>query len=141
MTALASRAASEAEAEAMIGAAVVTRMSLADRRALRRVLHHLIRGTATLTRILRRTRSTRPAVRAVPAIVDRTVRVLKAKADAGQPITPTTAAKTLAIETRRVLSSPRSTARAMAKNVRGAVRAARSNQRGGGSRRYRGVRG
>jgi hypothetical protein len=42
----------EAEAEAMMGAAVVSVLTPADRVALRRVLPHLVRGAAILTRVL-----------------------------------------------------------------------------------------
>ena len=67
----------EGEAEAMAGAAAVTVISPSDRRALRKVLPHMVRGTAILTRILRKRRATRPAVRAVPTIVRRAVTDLK----------------------------------------------------------------
>ena len=61
----------EGQAEAMIGGAVVTVLSPRDRRALRRLLPDLVRGAAVLTRILRRRRATRSAVRAVPTIMRR----------------------------------------------------------------------
>ena len=77
----------EGQAEAMIGGAVVTVLSPRDRRALRRLLPHLVRGAAVLTRILRRRRATRPAVRAVPTIMRRTVVALKRQAAAGKPVT------------------------------------------------------
>ncbi len=60
MAEAASHEAHEGEAEAMAGAAAVTVISPSDRRALRRILPHLVRGTAILTRILRRRRITRP---------------------------------------------------------------------------------
>ena len=108
----------EGEAEAMAGAAVVTVLSPRDRRALRRVLPHLIRGTAVLTRILRKRRVTRPAVRAVPTIMRRTVKQLKQQAAAGKPITRKAAGRAAATEVRRVLSSPRACAAAIQQNVR-----------------------
>src|SRR5262249_50074837 len=74
--AIASGASTEAEAEAMIGAATVSALSARERRELRRVLAHLVRGTAILTRLLRRRRITRPAVRAVPLIVHQTAKTL-----------------------------------------------------------------
>jgi hypothetical protein len=125
MAAVASRAATEAEAEAMVGAAVVTTISPADRRALRRILPHLVRGTAVLTRILRRRRITRPAVRTVPTIVRRTARTLAQRAAAGQPVTRRTAARVMATQTRRVLGSPRTCATALQRNVRCARAVAR----------------
>ena len=56
MAAVASGAQTEAEAEAMIGAATITALSPRERRELRRVLAHLVRGSAILTRLLRRRR-------------------------------------------------------------------------------------
>jgi hypothetical protein len=112
----------EAQAEAMIGAAVVTVLSPRDRRALRRLLPHLVRGAAVLTRILRRRRTTRPAVRAVPTIMRRTVSTLKRQAAAGQPITRRAAARAASVEVRRVLSSPSACAAAIRQNVRASRR-------------------
>jgi hypothetical protein len=129
MAAVASRAQTEAEAEAMIGACTVATISPADRAALRRILPHLVRGSAILTRILRRRRITRPAVRAVPSIVRRTARTLANRAAAGQPVTRRTAGRVMAAQTRRVLSNPRAVAPAIARNVRGAQRAAQAARR------------
>ena len=108
----------EGEAEAMAGASVVTVISPRDRRALRRILPHMVRGVAILTRILRRRRVTRPAVRAVPTIVRRSVQRLKRQAAAGQPITRRAAARATVTEMRRVLSSPSACAAAIRQNVR-----------------------
>jgi hypothetical protein len=112
----------EAQAEAMIGAAVVTVLSPRDRRALQRLLPHLVRGAAVLTRILRRRRMTRPAVRAVPTIMRRTVSTLKRQAAAGQPITRRAAARAATVEVRRVLGSPSACAAAIRQNVRASRR-------------------
>jgi hypothetical protein len=112
----------EAQAEAMIGAAVVTVLSPRDRRALQRLLPHLVRGAAVLTRILRRRRMTRPAVRAVPTIMRRTVTTLKRQAAAGQPITRRAAARAATVEVRRVLGSPSACAAAIRQNVRASRR-------------------
>jgi hypothetical protein len=102
----------------MAGAATLTVISPADRRALRRILPHLVRGTAILTRILRRRRATRPAVRAVPSIMRRTVKDLKRQAARGIPITRKRAARAAAKQVRRVLSSPRACAAAITRNVK-----------------------
>jgi hypothetical protein len=126
MAAVASQARTEAEAEAMIGASTVTVISPRDRAALRAILPHLVRGTAILTRILRRRRTTRPAVRAVPAIVRGTTRTLAARAAAGQPVTRRTAGRVMAAQTRRVLSSPRICTRAIVRNQRATRVAART---------------
>ncbi|HEX8863119.1 MAG TPA: hypothetical protein VGC06_29295 [Actinomycetes bacterium] len=125
MAAVASQARTEAEAEAMMGAATVAVISARDRAALRRILPHLVRGTAILTRILRRRRITRPAVRAVPTIVRRTTRTLARRAAAGQPVTRQTAGRVMAAHTRRVLSNPRVCTRAIVRNQRATRIAAR----------------
>jgi hypothetical protein len=125
MAAVAARAQSTAEAEAMVGAATATALSPADRQALRNTLPHLVRGTAVLTRILRQNPTTRPAVRAIPTIVQRTASTLTRQAEAGQPITLRTTARVMANQTRQVLSSPRLCAAALQRNVR-AARAATS---------------
>jgi hypothetical protein len=106
MAAVASGAQTEAEAEAMIGAATITALSPRERRELRRVLAHMVRGTAILTRLLRRRRTTRPAVRAIPTIVHATARTLSRRAAAGQPVTRRIAAQVMARHTRRVLGTP-----------------------------------
>ncbi len=124
MAAVASRSASDAEAEAMTGAAAVTVVSSADAVALRRILPHLVRGSAILTRILRQRRVTRPVVRALPTIVRRTTRILARRAAAGQPVTRRTAARVMAAQTRRVMGTPNVCAAALRRNVR-ATRAIR----------------
>jgi hypothetical protein len=126
MAEVASHEQHEAQAEAMIGAAVVTVLSPRDRRALRRLIPHLVRGAAVLTRILRRRRMTRPAVRAVPTIMRRTVATLKRQAAAGQPISRRAAGRAAAVEVRRVLGSPSACAAAIRQNVR-ATRRVRTN--------------
>lgn len=108
----------EGEAEAMAGAAAMTVISPADRRALRRILPHLVRGVAILTRILRRRRITRPAVRAVPTIVRRTVKSLKRRAAAGKPISRKVAGRIAAKEVRRVLGNPAVCTAAITRNVK-----------------------
>jgi len=108
----------EGEAEAMVGAAVMTTISPADRRALRKILPHLVRGVAILTRILRRRRSTRPAVRAIPTIVRRTMKTLKKRAAAGKPVTRRVVARAAASQVRKVLGSPKACTAAIARNVK-----------------------
>jgi hypothetical protein len=118
MAAVAAGAQSEAEAEAMIGAATVTVLSPRDRAELRRLVPHLVRGSCVLTRILRRQRRVRPAVRAVPYIVQRTGRVLARRAADGRPIDRRVAARVMSRQTRAVLGSPRRTSVALRRNVR-----------------------
>jgi hypothetical protein len=124
----------EAQAEAMVGAAVMTVLSPRDRRALGRLLPHLVRGAAVLTRILRRRAITRPMVRTVPTIMRRTVRALKQQAGAGRPITRRSAARAAANQVRRVLANPRAVRAAVACNMRAGRTARRQS-------RHRAVRG
>jgi hypothetical protein len=122
MAEVAASAYHEAEAEAMAGAAVVTVLSPADRAAVRRLIPHLVRGAAVLTRLLRRRRLTRPALRTVPLIVRHTVRTLRRRAAAGQPVTRRTAGQVMGATTRRVLASPRLCGLAIQRNVRTTLR-------------------
>jgi len=110
----------------MIGASTSVLLSRADRRALRRVLPHMVRGTAILTRILRRRRLA-PAVRVVPTIVQRAATTLtRQAASTGRPVTPRAAARAMATQTRRVLSSPRTCVHAIQGNIRAAARGSRT---------------
>src|SRR5215831_8180721 len=118
MAEAASHESREGEAEAMVGAAAVTVISPKDRRALRKILPHMVRGTAILTRILRKRRVTRPAVRVVPTIVRRAVKDLKRQASKGIPITRKRAAVAAAKQVRKVLSSPKACAAAIKRNVK-----------------------
>lgn len=118
MAATASKAYTDMEAEAQIGAAAVISLSPRDREALRSVLPSLNRAVAVLTRILRRRPITRPVVRAIPTIVKRAAVTLKNQAAAGQPITKKTAAKAMATQTRKVLSNPVTCSRAIQRNVK-----------------------
>ena len=124
----------EGEAEAAAGAAAVTVLSPRDRKALRRLLPHMIRGVAVLTRILRRRRVTRPAVRAMPTIVRRTVTSLKRQAAQGRPITRRSAARTMASQVRRVIGNPAVCGVAIRRNLRTARQMKRA-------RRFRPVAG
>lgn len=126
MAAVASQARTDAEAEAMTGAATLLSISAADRRELRRVLPYMVRGTAVLTRVLRSRRDTRPAVRVVPEIVRRTSTTLSRRSAAGQPVTRKAAARVMATQTRRVLGNPRTCTRAIQSNARATQAARRS---------------
>jgi hypothetical protein len=118
----------EAEAEAMAGAAVVITLSAADRAALRRLIPHLVRGAAILTRLLRRRRITRPAVRTVPLIVRQTARTLRRRAASGAPVSRRAAGQIMGSVTRRVLSNPHVCALAIGKNVRASMSSRRGTR-------------
>jgi hypothetical protein len=119
----------EAEAEAMVGAAVVTTLSAADRAALRRLIPHLVRGAAVLTRLLRRRRITRPAVRTVPTIVRQTARTLRRRAASGAPVNRRVAGQVMGSVARKVLGNPRVCAMAIGKNVKASMRSKRGGRR------------
>jgi hypothetical protein len=129
----------EGEAEAMAGAAATTVIPPKDRRRLRRALPSLTRGAAKLTRILRRRRSTRPGVRAVPTIMRRTVKSLKRQAAKGKKITRRRAGRAFARQVRRVLGNPRACATAIRRNrkVSRAYKRPRRSRRGFAARRRR----
>jgi hypothetical protein len=123
MAEVAAGAHTESEAEAMIGAASVTVLSARDRAALRRLLPHLVRGVAVLTRLLRRRRITRPAVRAVPTIMRRTAATLRHRAASGMPVNRRIAGKVMGAHTRRVLTNPRLCGSIIGRNVQKSSRA------------------
>lgn len=117
MAAVAAQAQTEAEAEAMIGAATLGVLSARDRATLRRVLPHMVRGTAILTRLLRRRRITRPGVRTLPTIVRRSATILSRQAASGRPVTRRATAQVMASQTRQVLGRPRTSTAAIRRNV------------------------
>ncbi|HEX8723266.1 MAG TPA: hypothetical protein VF736_21795 [Pyrinomonadaceae bacterium] len=135
MAAIASKAQTDMEAEAMAGAATVITLSPADRAALKNVLASLVRGSAILTRILRRNRATRPAVRAVPTIIRRTAQTLQRRAASGRPVTKRAAARVMARQTQNVLGSPAACSHAVTRNVRATRAVTRSGRRSNGARR------
>jgi hypothetical protein len=105
----AAEAESEMEAEAFAAALVPLAARLAPRVAplVLRASPQLLRGTTRVVRALRRNPATRPLVRVVPTIMRRTIRDIASQVERGQPVTPQTAVRMLAGETRRVLSDPR----------------------------------
>lgn len=105
----ATTARSEAEAEAFIGALVPLAARLIPRAAaaLTRATPQLVRGAAAVTRSLRRNPTTRPLVRTMPTIMQRTAASLARQgAQRGRPPTPQTAVRTLARQTAQVIGSP-----------------------------------
>ena len=128
MAAAASRAATDLEAEAQIGAATAMVLSRPELAALRNVMTDINRGMAALTYILRRRPSTRDAVRTIPTIIKRSAVSLRKQAATGQPVTRKTAARAVATQTRRVLGTPRVCAKAIQRNVRATSTAARNGR-------------
>jgi hypothetical protein len=105
----AAEAETEAEAEAMVGALVPLAAGLARRAAphVAKSTPHLVRGLSTVTHTLRRNPTTRQLVRVIPTIAARTTQRLARQVARGHPITPRRAIRTLAQQTARVLSNPR----------------------------------
>jgi hypothetical protein len=105
---------SEAEAEALAGAMIPLAARVIPRAApvLMRATPGLVCGISGVVHGLRRSPTTRPLVRVVPAIVRRTASSIAQQASRGAPVTPQTAVRTLARQTLRVLGSPQQSARA-----------------------------
>lgn len=74
--------------------------------AVSRVTPNLVRSAGRMTRVLRRSPSTRPLLRVMPTIVQRTTTQLGQAAARGVPVTPQVAVNTLAANANRVISSP-----------------------------------
>jgi hypothetical protein len=102
---LAAETEDEDEAEAFIGSLVPLAAKAAP--ALLRAAPHLTRAVSTVGRQLRANPSTRPLVRVLPSIVQRTAHTVNRQAAAGHRITPHRAVRTLARHTARTLSNPR----------------------------------
>jgi hypothetical protein len=116
---MASQVQSEAEAEAYTGA-FTARIIPIKSASMRRIYPRLIRGTAALTHTLRKSPSTRPLVKAVPTIAARAGQKLARQAAQGKPITPTTAARVMAGETKKVLGNPTTAAKTLVRSTQAA---------------------
>jgi hypothetical protein len=105
----AARAQREAEAEAFIGALVPLAARAIPRAApaILRAAPGLVRGLASVTRTLRRSPTTRPLVRALPTVMQRTAASIARQRAQGQPVTPQRAVRTLAQQTAQVIGNPR----------------------------------
>ena len=123
---------SESEAEALSGAAAFAAINPDDRRELERLLPHLLRGAATITRMLHGNRGTRAAVRLVPGITDGTARTIAQRVASGAPVGP--------VELGRVMGA--ATAQALTPGgVRQAVLRRHATGLARSRRRYHGPRG
>jgi hypothetical protein len=127
---------SEAEAEALGGAAAFTAITPYDRRELERMLPHLLRGAAAITRILYGNRRTRPAVRLIPGIADATARATAKQVAAGAPVGPIELGQVMGAATTQALMPGGPRQAAMRRHARGLARA-RRRYHGPGRRGYR----
>jgi len=82
-------------------------------KALTRSTPKLTRGIGTVAKALHRNPSTRHLLRAVPGIARRTVGSIAHRVARGGQVTPRTAIRTLAAQTRRVLDTPQHRAQAL----------------------------
>jgi hypothetical protein len=119
LAAEAAHTASEAEAEALLGAALpVTIRIIAGRRSLRRITPALVQANARLVRGLRRSGPAGPQLlRTVPTIQRRTVASLKAMQRSGRPVRPTMVAPLMAAHAAKVLGTPRACGPALVRNT------------------------
>lgn len=125
LAAIASQVQSEAEAEAYTGA-FTARIIPVRSASMARISPKVVKGAATLTRTLRKHPATRPLVKTVPTIVARTGQKLAKQAAQGRPVTPTTAAKVMAGETKKVLGNPMTCAKAMVRSTEAAKKVAKA---------------
>ena len=91
-------------------------------RILGRVAPRLTRGVANVARTLYRNPTTRPLLHAVPRIAQGTMRSLAGRIARGRSITPQFAVRTLARQTARTLSSPRTLVQAYRRSLAGDCR-------------------
>ncbi|MFF0267519.1 hypothetical protein [Kribbella sp. NPDC004536] len=120
---------SEAEAEALGGAAAYSAISPQDRRELERLLPHLLRGAATITRMLHGNRSTRQAVRLVPGIADGAARTIVRRIAAGEPVGPVELGQVMGAATSRALMPGRVRQAVLRRHARGLGRSRRYHGR------------
>jgi hypothetical protein len=116
---------SESEAEALGGAAALAAINPGDRRELERLLPHLLRGAATITRMLHGNRSTRPAVRLVPGIADGTARTIAKRVAAGEPVGPVDLGQVMGAVATQALTPGGARQAVLRRHARGLARARR----------------
>jgi hypothetical protein len=120
MANLAAKAASDHEAEALVGAATVAALSPRQLASLRRIVPYIIMGNLALLRYLRRNRNTRPLIRGTISNLPRlAARNLLNDMNTGIPLTRQSTAQAMARTTRQLLGNPQLTAAALRRNVIG----------------------
>ncbi|WP_166533683.1 hypothetical protein [Blastococcus xanthinilyticus] len=117
MAAMAADTPSAAEADALVGAATVMVLTPRERRVLEQLIPQLVQATTVLSRLMRRRRVTRPAIRVIPTVVKATARPLVAAAVRGHPPTTSVAGRVLTQQTRTVLTRPAVTRAVMKRNA------------------------
>jgi hypothetical protein len=119
LAAEAAHTSSEAEAEALLGAALpITIRVMSGRGQLRRVTPALVRANARLVRGLRRSGPAGPnLLRLVPTIQRKTVATIKQQQRSGRPVPPSMVAPIMAAHATRVLGTPRKCGPALVRNA------------------------
>jgi hypothetical protein len=119
LAAEAAHAEDEAEAEALLGAALpISVRVMGGGRAVRYVMPTLIQSNRRLVHSIRRSNPAGPQLlRVIPAIQRRTVAALRARHRAGQRITPRMVAQIMSTVAARVLSDPRQSGPAIVRNI------------------------
>lgn len=102
------QAKSEAEAEAFVGALVPLAAQMIPKAAsaIMKTAPGLVSGLANAARSLRSSPTTRPLVRTLPTVMQRTAASLAQQSASGKPITPQSAVRTLARQTANVVGNP-----------------------------------
>jgi hypothetical protein len=115
----AAHTASEAEAEALLGAALpITIRIISGRRSLREVTPALVWANSRLVRGLRRSGPAGPhLLRLVPKIQRNTVATLRHQQRTGRPVPPSRVAPVMAAHAVRVLGTPRKGGPALVRNA------------------------
>lgn len=110
---------SEAEAEALLGAALpITIRIMSGRGQLLRVTPALVQANARLVRGLRRSGPAGPnLLRLVPTIQRNTVATIKQQQRSGRPVSPSMVAPIMAAQATRVLGTPRKCGPALVRNA------------------------
>jgi hypothetical protein len=131
----AASAESEAEAEAFAGVAAYASLSARDRRDLERMLPALLRGAATVTRLLRRDPRTRSAVRLVPGIVDASGRTIARRLSTGVRVGPADVGAVMGTAAQRVLGRSGARAAVLRRHAHGLAHVRRHRRPRAGVRR------
>jgi hypothetical protein len=119
LAAEAAHTASEAEAEALLGAALpITIRIMSGRGQLLRVTPALVRANTRLVHGLRRSGPAGPnLLRLVPKIQRNTVATIKQQQRSGRPVSPSMVAPIMAAQATRVLGTPRKCGPALVRNA------------------------
>ena len=115
MGSAASKTRKPAEAQALIGGATAQILSRTPLK-VKKNAPTLARAASRLTQALRKSPKSAKLVAVVPNIAKRTAATLTRKAKKGKPVSPKTAVRTMAKQTKRVLGSPKRTTSALKQN-------------------------